>query len=234
MTAQGANPFVLRRKDWIVNLSKPVVKLAALYHRVTVEGTEYLPRQGPALLLVKHRATRDSILLSEILYRHTGRAGNYLMKGKPSGLKNSLLEALGGIKVVRAKDIHKLKSRGEKKARLAWAREYNRRAYTYVAWLYTQDEIIIAYPEGMFFGNRLGPIQSGIIKHTLAVEQAHSLQIPLILIGIEYQNLHQPRSRVYFRIGPPLISTSFANPRDLTTEVKQQLARLSGLATNLH
>jgi 1-acyl-sn-glycerol-3-phosphate acyltransferase len=156
------------------------------------------------------------------------------MKGKPAGLKNSLMEALGGIKVVRPKDIHKLKSRDEKKARLAWAREYNRRAYTYVAWLYSQGEIIIAYPEGMFFGHRLGPIQSGIIKHTLAVEQEHGLQIPIIPIGIEYQSLHQPRSRVYFRIGPPLISTSFADPRDLTSEVKQQLARLSGLETDSH
>jgi 1-acyl-sn-glycerol-3-phosphate acyltransferase len=234
MPAQEINLFVLRRKDWIVNLSKPVVKLATLYHRVTVEGAEYLPRQGPALLLVKHRATRDSILLSEILYRHTGRMGNYLMKGKPTGLKNSLLEALGGIKVVRPKDIYKLKSRDEKKARLAWAREYNQRAYNYVAWLYTQSEIVIAYPEGMFFGHRLGPIQSGIIKHTLAVEQAHDLQIPITPIGIEYQSLHQPRSRAYFRIGSPLSSTSFANPRDLTAEVKQQLAWLSGLATNLH
>jgi 1-acyl-sn-glycerol-3-phosphate acyltransferase len=232
MPAQEVNLFVLRRKDWIVNLSKPMVKLVRLYHRVTIEGAEHLPRQGPALLLVKHRATRDSILLSEILYRHTGRMGNYLMKGKPTGLKNSLLEALGGIKVVRSKDIYKLKSRNEKKARLVWAREYNQRTYDYVAWLYTRSEIVIAYPEGMFFGHRLGPIQSGIIKHTLTVEQAHGLQIPIIPIGIEYQRLHQPRSRVYFRVGPPLVSTSFEDPRKLTAEVKQQLARLSGLETN--
>jgi 1-acyl-sn-glycerol-3-phosphate acyltransferase len=135
---------------------------------------------------------------------------------------------------VRPKDIHKLKSREEKKARLVWARDYNQRAYNYVAWLYTQGEIIIAYPEGMFFSHRLGPIQSGIIKHTLAVEQKHGLQIPIIPIGIEYQNLHQPRSRAYFRIGPPLISTSFADPRDLTAKIKQQLARLSGLEIDSH
>ena len=61
MTPQQSDLFVLRRKAWVVNLSKPVTKLVSFYHRVTVDGVENLPRQGPALLLVKHRATRDSI-----------------------------------------------------------------------------------------------------------------------------------------------------------------------------
>ena len=229
MTPQQSELFVLRRKAWVVNLSKPVIKLVSFYHRVTVEGVENLPRQGPALLLVKHRATRDSILLSEILYRHTHRYGNYLMKGKPSGLKNSLLEALGGIKVVRPKDIHKLKDRAEKKARLAWAREFNQRSYSYVTWLFTQNELVIAYPEGMFFSHRMGPIQSGIIKHTLTVEQKYHLKTPIIPLGIAYENLHQPRSQAFFRVGAPLFATQFADPRHLTAEVKRQLAQLSGL-----
>jgi len=229
MTVQQPDRFEFRRKTWAVNLGKPVVKLVSLYHHVTVEGAGNLPRHGPALLLVKHRATRDSILLSEILYRHTGRAGNYLMKGKPSGLKNSLLEALGGIKVVRPKDIRKFKSRVEKKAQLEWARQFNQHSYDYITWLFTQDEIVIAYPEGMFFGNRLGPIQSGIIRHMLVVEQEYSIEIPIIPIGIEYENLRRPRSRAFFRIGHPLISTQFAGPPDLITEVEKQLAQLSGL-----
>jgi 1-acyl-sn-glycerol-3-phosphate acyltransferase len=229
MTAQQPDRFELRRKTWAMNLSKPAVKLISLYHHVTVEGADNLPQQGPALLLVKHRATRDSILLSDIFYRHTHRYGNYLMKGKPSGLKNSLLEALGGINVVRPKDIHNLKSRAEKRARLEWAREFNQRSYNYVTWLFTQNEIVVTYPEGMFFGNRMGPIQSGVIKHTLAVEQECNIEIPIIPIGIEYESLHCPRSRTYFRIGPQLTSTQFADPRELTTKIEQQLAFLSGL-----
>jgi len=229
MARVQSDSSVLRRKAWVVNLGKPVVKLVSLYHRVTVEGADNLPRQGPALLLVKHRATRDTILLSEILFRYTHRYGNYLMKGKPSGLKNSLLEALGGIKVVRPKDIHKLKNRTEKKARLAWAREFNQRSYNYVTWLFTQNELVVAYPEGMFFRNRMGPIQSEIIKHTLTVEQDHHTHIPIIPVGIPYEKLHHPRSPAYFRIGAPLFGTQFADPRDLTAEVKYQLAQLSGL-----
>ena len=229
MTVNESKSFTLRRKAWVVNFSKPVVKLVSLYHRVTIAGADNLPRHGPALLLVKHRATRDSILLSEILHQYTGRAGNYLMKGKPSGLENSLLEALGGIKVVRPKDIHKLKNRAEKKAQLERAREFNQHSYDYITWLFTQGEIVIAYPEGMFFGNRMGPIQSGVIKHALTVEQEVGLQIPIIPLGIKYESLHRPRSQAYFRIGLPLISTQFSNPRDLVTAVEQQLAQLSGL-----
>jgi 1-acyl-sn-glycerol-3-phosphate acyltransferase len=229
MIDQTTPSFVLRRQEWVVALSRPVVKMISLYHRVSVSGAENLPRQGPALLLVKHRATRDSLLLSKILYKYTGRAGNYLMKGKAGGWQNGLLEALGGIKVVRPKDIRRLKDRAEKKAYLAEAREFNQHAYDYVTWLYTQAEVVIAYPEGMFFGNRLGPLQTGIITHTLEVEVEHGLSIPLIPIGIEYENLARPRSGVYFRIGPPFYATSYDTPPSLIDHLQQQLAQLSGL-----
>ncbi len=222
--------FVLRRKTWVMRIFLPLLSVAALYHRLVVEGAEYLPRQGPALLVVKHRATRDSILLSLILHRFTQRFGNYLMKGKPAGPLNSLLEAAGGVKVVRPKDIHHLESRDAQKVFLQQAREFNQHALDYISWLYTQGEIVVTFPEGMFYPDRVGPLQSGIIKHTMQVEQETGLKIPVIPVGIEYKNLSRFRAPAFFRIGPPLYSASYSDQSHMVTAITQQLGQLSGLA----
>jgi 1-acyl-sn-glycerol-3-phosphate acyltransferase len=146
-----SDKFVLRRKAWVMRIFLPLLRVVAFYHRLVVEGADYLPRQGPALLVVKHRATRDTLLLSLILYRFAHRSGNYLMKGKPSSIFNGILEAAGGIKVIRPKDIHRLESRAAQKAYLEQARDLNQNALDYAAWLYIQGEIVVTFPEGMFY-----------------------------------------------------------------------------------
>jgi len=224
--------FVLRRKAWVMKILMPLLRVVALYHRLVVEGTEHLPRQGPALLLVKHRATRDTLLLSLILDRFAHRSGNYLMKGKPSVIFNGILEAAGGIKVIRPKDIHRLESRAAQKACLEQARTLNQHALDYITWLYTQGEIVITFPEGMFYPHRIGVLQTGIIKHTWQVEQKNSLQIPLIPIGIEYESLFRPRAQAFFRIGPPLYAGSYSSQGALIRSITQCLAKLSGFAAD--
>ncbi len=195
---------------------------------MVVEGGEYLPRQGPALLLVKHWASRDTLLLSLVLYRFSGRFGNYLMKGKQAGVSNRILEALGGVKVIRAKDIRRIQDRAAREAYLDRAREFNRRALAYVSWLYSQGEVVITYPEGMFYEDRMGPVQTGLIKHTLEVGRKTNIQIPFIPVGLEYESLRRPRAGVVFRIGAPLYPTSATEPGQLSEVVKQRLGELSG------
>lgn len=224
--------FVLRRKAWVMQTFMPLLSVAALYHRLAVEGAEYLPQQGAALLLVKHRATRDALLLSLILDRFAHRSGNYLMKGKPSAIFNGILEAAGGIKIIRPKDIYRLESRAAQKACLEQARNLNQHALDYITWLYTQGEIVITFPEGMFYPQRVGVLQTGIIKHTWQFEQENSLHIPLIPIGIEYESLFRPRAQAFFRIGPPLYAASYSSQSQLMRAITQCLAKLSGFAVD--
>ena len=91
MDTVEAGKFVLRRKKWVIPLCRPLLELVFLYHRITVEGADNLPRQGPALLLVKHRASRDTPLMAMVLHRYTQRGANYFMKGKRSPISNSFL-----------------------------------------------------------------------------------------------------------------------------------------------
>ncbi len=223
-----AGEFVLRRKPWIIPLCRPLLDFVFLYHRLMVEGADHLPEQGPALLLVKHRATRDTPLVGMILHRYTQRGANYFMKGKASLLLNGIMEIMGGIKVTRPKDVWRVKNRAKRKAYIQQAREGNEAAMAYVAWLYSQGEIVVAYPEGMFYPDQIGPLQPEIIKQVFDIEQENDYQIPIIPIGLEYESLTKLRSKLFIRVGTPLYSTSFEEEKELVTMVQHRLSELSG------
>jgi 1-acyl-sn-glycerol-3-phosphate acyltransferase len=215
-----------RRQPWLFHLCRPFLFLAAHYHRLEVVGIDHAPTRGPALLLVKHRATRDSLLLSWILYHHAGRMAYYLVKSK-SPLYNRFVGALGGIGVIRPKDLRRIQDRAQRRAALQRARRLNRQTLDYVAELYIQGELVIIYPEGMFYPTRLGPLHLG------ALRQIHDLaprcEIPIVPVGVEYQALRRPRSRVYVRFGAPLSIADYPELSGLADVLTDQLRGLSGL-----
>jgi 1-acyl-sn-glycerol-3-phosphate acyltransferase len=220
--------FTLHRRPWLLALARPLLHLVAGYHRLEVQGGEFLPQRGPALLLVKHRATRDSLLLSHLVRRHAGRDANFLAKYGAAGLPLPLVEALGGVPVLRAKDVLRAGDRAARRAALERARAHNRRALDYVAWLYERGELVVAYPEGMFYPNRLGPLDTGAITqaHTLARQR---FPLSIIPLGTEYETSRGLRPKVWFRVGTPLDPREFASVPPLVRELEGQLRRLSNL-----
>ena len=215
-----------RRQPWLFHLCRPFLFLAAHYHRLEVAGIEHVPARGAALLLVKHRATRDSLLLSWILYHHAGRMGYYLVKSK-SPLYNRFVGALGGIGVIRPKDVLRLPDRERRRTILQRARRLNRQALDYVGELYTQGELVVIYPEGMFYPTRLGPLHLGALRQIR--DLSPQCEIPIVPVGIEYESLHRPRARAYVRFGAPLSIADFPELSALVDLIKEQLRTLSGL-----
>jgi 1-acyl-sn-glycerol-3-phosphate acyltransferase len=207
-----------------------LLALTAGYHRLTIEGADRLPQEGAGLLLVKHRATRDSLLLSWILYHYTKRMANYLVKYGAAGLPPQLLTWVGGIPVIRTKDILKLGTRAERHTRLQQARAMRQQALDYVAWLYTQKELVVVYPEGTFYPHQLGPLQIDSIRHVYETTKETELDIPLIPIGTAYAYQRGRRSQAIFRIGDPCKPRAFSALAPLVDEIREQLRRLSGLA----
>jgi 1-acyl-sn-glycerol-3-phosphate acyltransferase len=206
-----------------------LLRLASAYHHLVIDGAAHLPQHGPGLLFVKHRATRDTLLLSWLLYRETGRMGNYLMKYRAAGLPPQLMEALGAIAVIRPKDVLRLANRAARRARLEEARAMQQRAMDYVAWLYAQGELVVVYPEGMFYPQHLGPVQTGSVRHALTVAQQKGMTIPIIPIGIAYEHINIPRSRAFFRIGAPYDPAAYPSLASLVDALKTQLRILSHL-----
>jgi 1-acyl-sn-glycerol-3-phosphate acyltransferase len=222
--ARAPAGFALRRRGGIASISRRFMSAVLTYHRIRTEGTEHLPRQGPALLLPKHCAYRDIPIEGVILYRETRRYANYVMKMGLWGV----FELLGGVKIVRPKDIRRLKDREAKREEIRRARRANQRTLDYLAWLYSRGEVIVSHPEGMRYQKVMGPIQKEIIEHLLQVEEQLGASIPLIPIGIQYESYWRPGARVFFRVGEALRSAQFAGAAELASAVGEQLRRLSG------
>lgn len=224
LNTESGNSFTLRRINAVAHSVRWLGARAFLYHRINMEGVEHLPRTGTALILPKHRAYRDIVLEGVQLYKATTRLANYVMK---AGLY-SLLEAPGGIKIVRPKDVRKIKDRDKRRLLIREAREKNRKTLEYLAWLYRNDELVISHPEGMRFQDDMGNLQKEIVEHALHVEQSFGLRIPLIPIGLEYESFSRPFSRIDFRIGSPMHSGQYADLPELMDAIDERIRTLSG------
>jgi 1-acyl-sn-glycerol-3-phosphate acyltransferase len=216
--------MTLRRRHAIAHRVRGLAAGLLVYHRIEVQGAEHLPRQGPALILPKHRAYRDILVEGVVLYRVAGRYANYVMKVGLWGL----LELLGGVKIVRPKDVRRLQDREARKAEIRLARQANQRTVEYLSWLYSQGELIVSHPEGMRYQDTMGPMQKEIVEHLLQVERQRDMRIPIIPVGLEYESYVRPRARIWVRVGAPLDSGQFADSRQLVAAIDQRLRALSG------
>ena len=219
----------LRRQRWAVSACLPLLNLVARWHHLAIEGDEHLPKEGPALLLVKHRATRDSLLLSHLLHQMTGRMANYLMKHRAAGLPPQFLELFGGIPVIRPKDILQLKTRSQRHAALRRARTMCEEAQAYVTWLYERGELVVTYPEGTFYPDSLGPLYTSAIRQVYDLTYDRELIIPIVPIGTVYKNQRGLRSHAFFNIGPPFEATAFLSFASLIKALREQLQILSDI-----
>ena len=123
--------FKHRRKNRLVDCARLIAKTTMKYHRIRVEQAENLPCQGPVLFLPKHHAYRDILVEGLVLHQFTRRNATYVMKTGLFGI----LGLLGGVKIVRPKDIRRLKDRQERKKRISWARQANQQTMDYLSWI---------------------------------------------------------------------------------------------------
>ena len=229
--SERSEEFRLRRRTWALRGCLPLLDLIAAWHRLEVEGAAHLPTRGAALLVVKHRATRDSLLLSQLLYRTTGRMANYWMKYRAAGLPPQLLERFGGIPVIRPQDILRLKTPAQRRAQLRKARAMCDEARAYVTWLYRRGELVVVYPEGTFYPDRIGPLYTGALRQVHRLTRTRGLTIPIVPIGTAYERRGGLRPPARFQIGPPLDATAFPTCASLVNRIREQLQTLSGLST---
>ena len=199
---------------------------AMRYHRLVAEGGHHLPCEGPALILPKHCAYRDILLEGVLLYRFTRRYANYIMKVGLWGV----LELMGGVKVVRPKDIRRIADREQRRAEILRARAANQQMQAYLDGLYQSGELVVSHPEGMRYQDKLGPLQKEVVEHLVQAEERLGMRVPLIPIGLEYDSYARPGARVYFRVDEPLYADSFANINELMDHLGSRLRVLSGLA----
>ena len=219
--------FKLRRIKLLADMIYCASNIVIKYHRIIAEGTENLPYDGPALLLPKHHAYRDILVEGVSLYRYTKRYPTFVMK---TGLWG-ILEHFGGVKVTRPKDIRRLKDKTARRNAIKAARIANHDLQKYLSGLYRNGEIVISHPEGERSSGSMGPLQKEIVEHLLHVQRDHSLRVPIIPIGIEYESYKQPFSKVFFRIGTPIYGEDISELPLLMNNISNDLRCLSGLTS---
>ena len=217
--------MVLRRKWLAIAPVRFSAAVALKYHRISIEGASHLPQEGPALILPKHRAYRDILAEGVVIYKINRRYANYVMKVGLFGV----LELMGGVKVVRPKDIRRVESREARKAMIRWARKKNQITLDYLSWLYESGELVVSHPEGMRYQNELGPLQREIIEHLVGFETQSKVSVPVVPVGLEYASYVRPGSRMHFRIGEPMFTRDFAGVDDFMNELVARIGTLSGI-----
>lgn len=217
--------YRLRRRSAATYLARLVATGVFKYHRIVIEGAEHLPRQGPGLILPKHRAYRDILIEGLALHRVTGRYASYVMKAGLVGV----LGVLGGVKIVRPKDLRRLKDRAARRQRLEQARAHNTETLAYLDWLYRSGELVVSHPEGMRRQDELGPLQKEIVEELARTEKRHGLRLPMVPVGLEYESYSRPGSRVFFRVGAPMFNDQFDGIPAVMQALADRIASLSGM-----
>ena len=175
-------------------------------YEISYEGK--LPKKGPYVLLPKHQAGDDIPLEGHFIRRQTGRLAYFVMRGLPF---NTILEALGGIRVARPKDIRSGKVSREE------AREINERATERVIACLGEGEPVVIHPGGT---RRYKKVEEISIKPTSLlgrIIEAYAGTMPFISFDIQYQG-----TNIQLKAGEPFYTT---NPSELEQHLLKEIAR---------
>lgn len=170
------------------------------YSRVTIQGREHLPQNGPALLVMLHR----NGAVDGFVYRVLWPEICYTLKAK---LRSSLLGRIffDGLEIARSDDN-------------ADAAEVNRTVIAQCVQVLQQGAVLGIFPEGT---SKLGPAHLPFRSGAARIAQLYQNQSGFLRIlpcGIHYEKAWSFRSRVEIVIGPPI----FIDPTDSLGSIRRK------------
>ena len=173
-----------------------------------VQGLEYLPAQGPAIICPKHQRWEDIFVTALALPPPMHFIAKVELFRRP--FIRELLLKLGGVPVDREHPRATLSS------------------FKLLPPLLTKQAYIVLYPEGTYVPAGVGPGKHRLIQMLLKLQNRNGLKtLPFVPVGIAYH----PRSlgyKVKVKIGPPLSTTDPKQAPLLTQTLMTQIARLCG------
>jgi 1-acyl-sn-glycerol-3-phosphate acyltransferase len=191
------------------------VILPAYFSRIEVIGQENIPTEGPVVLAPTHQARWDSLLVGLV----GKRAGRYLRfmvtADECTGLQGWFIKRLGGFPVhVRSPSVKTLRHGVQ---------------------LLQEKEMLVIYPEGNIFRDRINPLKPGLARLALRAERSQpNLDVKVIPISLHYSDpLPQWRGTVQVRIGTPIsvadykAGSSKLQSKQLTADLQRDLITLA-------
>ena len=206
------------RPSWLAPLLYAMgerIVLPVYFSKIEVTGQENIPSSGPVVLAPTHQSRWDSLLIG-LLGKRTGRYLNFMVTADEfKGIQGWLIRQLGGFPVqVRQPSVKSLR---------------------YCVQLLQAKEMLVIYPEGNIYCDRINPLKPGLARIALKAERSQPLSnVKIVPISLEYS---QPRpcwrSWVKVRIGPPLLAADYAagtskqQSSQLTTDLQDRLIELA-------
>jgi 1-acyl-sn-glycerol-3-phosphate acyltransferase len=178
------------------------------FFTLRVEGLEFLPAEGPAIICPKHQRWEDIPVIGMALPMPL----HYIAKVElfQQAFVRELLGAWGGVPVDRQNPRATLSS------------------FKRLLPLLANRACIVLFPEGTYFVGRVGPGKHRLIQMLLKLQKQNGLGfLPFVPVGVVYE----PRSwgyTVHVRLGPPLLASSHRQASVLTEALMSRIAELSG------
>ncbi len=191
--------------------------LPLYFSKVEVIGQENIPTEGPVLLAPTHQARWDSLLVG-LLGKRAGRYLRFMVTADEClGIQGWFIRRLGGFPVhVRSPSVQSLRHGVE---------------------LLQAKEMLVIYPEGNIFRDRINPLKPGLARIALRAERSRSdLNIQIVPISLKYSTLCPKwRDTATIQIGKPISVADYKTgaaklqSKKLTSDLQAELMALAAL-----
>ena len=178
-------------------------------YRVEISGREHVPATGPAVIVPKHQRLTDVPLTGMAL----GRAQPvYVAKHELFATKFGrwFIGGLGGVALNRQRPIESLAS------------------FRRLRELLVAGNLVVVYPEGTYFPDRVGRGKWRLIEMLLRFQEALDGPLDFVPLGIRYFT-KRIRGRVALDFGPARHASGPDQAQEFTEALMNDLAGLTGL-----
>ncbi len=211
-----------------------------------VSGLEYLPQQGPVLIVARHfHHLYDGCLLLQVVPRrlHILVALDWIKGFLPRRVMEGLCRAVAWPVVLRSERLNRATAKSGASAYQAReARGYLRRASALTLQLLRQGEALVIFPEAYPTidpspSPKQGalsflPFRSGFARLLELAERDGQTRVAVVPTGLHYAQ--GERWHVTLRFGPPLWRADFPSTAHFIQAVEEQVHVLSAVSPTAH
>lgn len=197
-------------KPWVYRVVRVLCwTFLPLWYRTKITGRENLPETGPVVIVAKHQSFFDipltGMALGPVFPCYVAKHQLFATK-----LLRWFISALGGVPL----------NRDRPETFLSTFRRLRR--------LIKTNCLVVLYPEGTYFPDKVGPARVGMIDLMLKFQEKSGRLLHFVPLGIRYTKLAW-RTAVHLDFGRPRLASGPDESDELTLALSRDLVELTGL-----